>query len=604
MNETQGPGLSRRTLLQTAGAAAAAYTLLGTATGTASAATGTASAADGARTDRLVVHPVPTGLPLNTSFSVKARTPGGEWQPVPVIRARTKTINEKTGAGVVRSSSVAGLDFRGTVEVQVTSSKGAIPSARIRPLSYDIAHEVSGDTVTFSLTEPRNLSVELGDADGGAFDLYDNLQLHANPIERWRPEEDDPDVIYFGPGIHTVPDNVVKVPSGKTVYLAGGAVLKARVEFSHVENARLLGRGIIYDSDAATLVAFSRNIEIDGILALNPKTGYSCTIGQSQQVTVRNLHSYSFGQWGDGIDVFSSEDVLIEGVFMRNSDDCIAIYAHRWDYYGDCRNITVRNSTLWADVAHPVNIGTHGNPEKPETIENLVFSDIDVLQHREPQVLYQGCFALNPGDSNLIRNVRIQDVRVEDFTWGQLLNMRVMANRYNASPGRGIEDVYVRDLTYDGTHASMAILTGYDADRPIKNLTFQNLSVNGTVVHDKMKKPGWYLTTDMVPMFANEHVQNLRFLDADTAAATTAPEITSAGEVTATAKRVLNHLVTASGLPTSFAAEGLPRGLSFDTRTGLISGVPSRPGSCTVTVSATNSAGTATQSIELTVRHP
>lgn len=599
MNNTQDTGLSRRTLLQAAGATAAAYSLIGMAAGTASAEDDRPEAAD-----RLVVHPVPTGLPLNASFSVKARTPGGEWQSVPVLRARTKTINEKTGSGVVRSSSVANLDFTGTVEVQVTSSKGAVSAARIRPLSYDIAHEVGGDTITFSLTEPRNLSIEIGDADGGAFDLYDNLQLHANPIEKWRPEEDDPDVIYFGPGIHTVTGNVVKVPSGKTVYLAGGAVLKARVEFNNVENARLLGRGIIYDSDAATLVAFSKNIEIDGILALNPKSGYSCTIGQSKQVTVRNLHSYSFGQWGDGIDVFSSEDVLIEGVFMRNSDDCIAIYAHRWDYYGDCRNVVVRDSTLWADVAHPVNMGTHGNPEKPEVIENIVFSNIDVLQHREPQVLYQGCFALNPGDSNLMRNVRIQDVRVEDFTWGQLINMRVMANRYNASPGRGIEDVYVRNLSYNGTKANMAILTGYDADRPIKGLTFQNLQINGTVVHDKMKKPGWYLTTDMVPMFANEHVQNLRFLDASTAAATAAPEITSAGEATATKKRVFNHLVTATALPTSFDAEGLPKGLEVDEKTGLISGIPQVPGTYTVTVSATNTVGTATKSLTLTVLHP
>ncbi|MBA4863255.1 putative Ig domain-containing protein [Streptomyces sp. PSKA54] len=591
MAEPQGTGLTRRTVLQAAGATAAAYSLIGAAAGTAR-----ADDTPGA-SDRLVVYPIPTGVPLNTSFSVKARKPGGEWQTVPVVRARTKTINEKTGAGIVRSSSVASLDFSGTVEVEVTSSKGAIGSARIRPLSYDIPHEVSGDTITFSLTEPRNLSIEIGG------DIYDNLHLHANPIEA-QPEEDDPDVIYFGPGIHTVPNNVVKVPSGKTVYLAGGAVLKARVEFVNVENARLLGRGIIWDSDAATLVAFSKNIEIDGILALNPKTGYSCTIGQSKQVTVRNLHSYSFGQWGDGIDVFSSEDVLIEGVFMRNSDDCIAIYAHRWDYYGDCRNVTVRNSTLWADVAHPVNMGTHGNPDKPEVIENIVFSNIDVLQHREPQVLYQGCFALNPGDRNLIRNVRIQDVRVEDFTWGQLINMRVMANRYNAAPGRGIEDVYVRNLTYDGTHANMAILTGYDADRPIKNLTFQNLAINGTVVYDKMRKPGWYLTTDMVPMFANEHVKDLRFLDAATPASTVAPEITSPDQATAIKNQVFNHLITASALPTSFNAEGLPKGLDIDTATGLISGTAEdNVGSFTVTVSATNSVGTATQTVTLTIQH-
>ncbi|MBG0851635.1 putative Ig domain-containing protein [Streptomyces spinoverrucosus] len=592
MTDTQGTGLSRRTLIQAAGATAAAYSLIGATAGTVRAEDGVEAA------DRLVIHPVPGALPVNTTYLVKARTPGGQWKPVPVLRAGTKTINEKTGSGIIRYTSVASLDFTGTVEVQVTWSKGTIPAARIRPLSYDIAHEVSGDTITFSLTEPRNLSIEI---DG---DLYGNLHLHANPIERRRPEEGDPDVIHFGPGLHTPSGGVVKVPSGMTVYLAGGAVLKARVEFVGVENARLLGRGIIWDSDAATLVAFSRNIEIDGILVLNPKTGYSCTIGQSQQVTVRSLHSYSNGQWGDGIDVFSSEDVLIEGVFMRNSDDCIAIYAHRWDYYGDCRNVVVRDSTLWADVAHPVNMGTHGNPEQPETIENIVFSNIDVLQHREPQVLYQGCFALNPGDSNLIRNVRIQDVRVEDFTWGQLFNMRVMANRYNATPGRGIQDVYVRNLTYDGRNAIMPIVVGYDADRPIKNLTFQNLQINGTVIHDKMRKPGWYLTPDMVPMFVNEHVKDLRFLDATAPAATVAPEITSVDEVTATKKRLFHHLVTATALPTSFGAEGLPEGLAIDEKTGLISGTPKKRGTHTVTVSATNSVGTATKTLKLTVQNP
>ena len=40
---------------------------------------------------------------------------------------------------------------------------------------------------------------------------------------------------------------------------------------------------------------------------------------------------------------------------MRNSDDCIAIYASRQGSLGDSRNISVRNSVLWADNAHPIN---------------------------------------------------------------------------------------------------------------------------------------------------------------------------------------------------------------------------------------------------------
>jgi hypothetical protein len=593
MNDTESMGVSRRTLLQAAGATAAAYSLIGAAAGTASADDTPAS------TDKLVVYPIPSGVPTNSSYTVKARKPGGEWQTVPVYRARAKQIDANTGSGPVFNSSVATFDFEGTVEVAVTSSKGAIGSARIRPLSYDIDFTVDGATVSFTLTEPRNLSIEI---DG---DLFNNVQLHANPIETNAPDPDDPDVIYFGPGLHKTTDNVVKVPSGKTVYLAGGAVLTSRVEFVNVENARLVGRGVLYNSPSGVLLQYSKNIEIDGITVLNPSSGYACTVGQSQQVTIRNLHSYSHGQWGDGIDVFCSEDVLVEGVWMRNSDDCIAIYAHRWDYYGDCRNITVRNSTLWADVAHPINVGTHGNTDKPETIENLVFSDIDILDHREPQMDYQGCIALNPGDSNLVRNVRAQDIRVEDFRWGQLINMRVMYNKtYNTSVGRGIDGVFIRNLTYTGTHANPSIMVGYDVDHAIKNVTFQNLVINGKVIGTGTRKPGWYKFTDVMPAYANEHVINTRFLNSTEAASTEQPAITSPDRATATKNQVFNHLITASGLPTSFAAEGLPKGLEIDIATGLVSGrVTDNVGGFTATVSATNSVGTATQTVTFTVEH-
>ncbi len=593
MNDVQSTGLSRRTLLQAAGATAAAYSLIGATAGTARADDTPASA------DKLVVYPIPSGVPTNSSFSVKARTPGGEWQTVPVYRSRAKQIDANTGSGPVFNSSVATFDFQGTVEVAVTSAKGTIGTARIRPLSYDIDFTVDGATVSFTLTEPRNLSIEV---DG---EVFNNLQLHANPVETHVPDPDDPDVIYFGPGLHKTTDNVVQVPSGKTLYLAGGAVLTSRVEFQEVENARLTGRGVLYNTQNGVLVNYSRNIEIDGIMVLNPSSGYSVTVGQSKQVTVRNLHSYSHGQWGDGIDVFSSEDVLIEGVWMRNSDDCIAIYAHRWDYYGDCRNITVRNSTLWADVAHPINVGTHGNTDKPETIENLVFSNIDILDHREPQMDYQGCIALNPGDSNLLKNVRAQDIRVEDFRWGQLINMRVMFNTsYNTSVGRGIDGVFIRNMTYTGTHANPSVMVGYDADHAIKNVTFQNLVINGKFIGNGMKKPGWYKFTDMMPAYANEHVISPRFLNSTEATSTDKPSITSPEKATATKNQVFNYLITADGLPTSFDAEGLPKGLGIDTATGLVSGtVRDNVGSFTATVSATNSVGTATQTVTFTVEH-
>ncbi len=94
---------------------------------------------------------------------------------------------------------------------------------------------------------------------------------------------------------------------------------------------------------------------------------------------------------------FCSKDVLVERVFMRNSDDCIALYQHRWNYYGDSGNITIRDSSLWADVAHPINIGTHGNSEDPETMDGVTIQNIDILDHREPQMGIKAAWPSLPG---------------------------------------------------------------------------------------------------------------------------------------------------------------------------------------------------------------
>jgi hypothetical protein len=367
------------------------------------------------------------------------------------------------------NSSIASFDFSGIVDVSITYNEGAIQSARVRPLSYGITPLVKGNTITFSLSQPRNLSVEING------DIFHNLQLFANPVEINRPDSDDPNVIYYGPGVHQV--GRVNVPSGKTVYLAGGALVEGALLVNHAENVRIVGRGILSQPSVeplspvrpqqpkpqgatppqggrgsrrdTVLIEFSKNIEVDGIIVV--PTSYTVLVGQSQNVVIKNIKSFSAGGNNDGIDVFSSLDVLIDSVFMRNSDDTIAIYGHRWNYYGDTKHVTVQNSTLWADVAHPILVGTHGDSTNPDTFEGIKFINIDILDQREPQLDYQGCMSLNAGDSNLIRNVLFENVRVEDFREGQLVNLRVFYNRkYNTSPGRGIENVLFKDVTYTG----------------------------------------------------------------------------------------------------------------------------------------------------------
>lgn len=79
------------------------------------------------------------------------------------------------------------------------------------------------------------------------------------------------------------------------------------------------------------------------------------------------------------------------------------------------------------------------------------------------------------------------------------------------------------------------------------------------------------------------------------------PGITSAATAAATYGSAFSYNITASNTPTSYGASGLPGGLSVNTASGLISGTPTQSGAYAATIGATNSAGSGTASLAITV---
>src|SRR3990170_8358441 len=421
-------------------------------------------------TQQLVVYPAPAKADRsmhNDDFTVRVRKPGGKWQEL--FEYNVKVDQVKSTNHHVENASMCSFDFSGEVEVAVTNNKGKIQNARIRPLSYGIKPAIKGNVLYFRLSKPQNISVEMNG------DIFHNLHLFANPIDDFVPNKKDTNLIYFGAGVHKIDSGKLKLSSGKTVYLAGGAVLMGQVLIEGVRDVKLLGRGIIDPSvKMGVHIANSKNITVEGICLTQ------CATGGSDSVTIRNVKSISYYGWGDGMNVFASNNVLFDGVFCRNSDDCTTVYGTRKGFVGGCNNITMQNSTLWADVAHPILIGTHGNSANPDVLENLAYTNIDILDHKEAQVDYQGCMSINAGDNNLVRNVRFENIRVENFRQGQLVNLRVFFNeKYCTAPGRGIENVLFKDITYNGTNAEMSVMAGYDSTRQVKNVVFENLVING-----------------------------------------------------------------------------------------------------------------------------
>lgn len=459
-------------------------------------------------TPSLVTYPIPSSIATINDYNVRVRSPGGAWNTLGTYLTTVEQVNTTKGSSIQYAASMAYFDFSGSVEVAVQYLSGPVADVEVRPLSYNIVPTLSANnTYMFSLTKPTNIVFQVNG------DIFTPLHLLTNPIEENVPSADDPDVIYFGPGLHSATNGVQNVTSGQTLYLAGGAVLTSSIAVWEASNVTIRGRGVLYKPGPAPAVdvEYSNDVTIDGLISLNPKYG-SYLVAQCENVTISNVRAFSATSWGDGIDLYSSKNVLVEKVFMRTSDDCIAIYNHRNDWYGNSTNITVRDSSLWADIAHPINVGTHGNPDDPETLSDVTISNLDILDHREPQMDYQGCIALNVGDANTIRGVLVEDVRVENFREGQLINMRIMYDTsYNTAPGRLISNVTIRNMDYNGNHSNPAIIVGYDDERIVELIQFENLTINGVHISDTMAKPSWYLTSDMVPMFVNEHVFNLTF---------------------------------------------------------------------------------------------
>ena len=117
----------------------------------------------------------------------------------------------------------------------------------------------------------------------------------------------------------------------------------------------------------------------------------------------------------------------------------------------------------------------------------MTFDNIDVVNVDEDDPEYEGVMAITSGDSNLIRQITFSNIRVDRIEEAKLFNFHVGFNsKYNTSPGRGIEHVVLRNISYtgDGMPSPSAIF-GYDSKRRVRNILIDNLTIAGRKATDE-----------------------------------------------------------------------------------------------------------------------
>jgi len=438
---------------------------------------------------KVVTYPAPAGETVSSDYEIQA---GG--QKVDAYMAR---VLDPPFAGKQwdygGDYSFASFDMSGPVEVRIVS-KQSLKNVVIRPRSSGIQPTLKDDhTLVLTLAEPRKLSIEPDDRRAP-------LLLFANSLETDAPRRGDEETIYFGPGVHK-PEKIV-LQSNQTLYLAGGAVVKAEV-LVRGNNIRIRGRGILDGSDwkwrtgpVGNLIAVrnSTNVEISGI-TLRGSSHWSIVPKHCQNVTIRNVKlCNSRVQNDDGINPCNSQDVLITDCFIRSDDDCIALKG--LDFGGSNNNverITVENCILWCDRAR---IFLLGHESRAEYMRNITLRNLDIIHFTMTP------FLLEPGEDMRLQSITIEDIRIHGEGQRQFIRLRPVVNQYmrKKTPGY-VSNIKFKNVTLDGQPGDYLVqLEGADAEHEVSNVTFENVSIVGSK-----------LTQESKPVRIGSHTRDIQF---------------------------------------------------------------------------------------------
>jgi hypothetical protein len=403
------------------------------------------------------IFPAPEDYPYANDFKVKVND---KESFVYDNRVAAYTIFEITGET--------------TVEVQFF---GKIYDVDVRPKSLNIVPRVADGKVIFTLSKPCNLSVEINK------NLKRPLFVFANPPEKKKPVKGDPHVLYFEGGkvYHT---GRITLKSNDIVYIESGAVVKGSLFLDSIQNVHIYGHGIldgacVYEKGQERMIEINRceNITVEGIL-INDSKHWTAPCNKSRNITYRNIKVVSGNDWDDGIDIVSSQHILVDGCFIRTKDDCIAVKAgvtYYTDFFNQLptKDVQVVNSVLWnAEWGNGLEIGFE---TRADTIKDIIFRNNDLIHVEGPE----GTFTIHNGDRAVVRNVLYDNIRVEDSR-GILVDFKILDSQYSKDKERGqIKDITFRNISVDADIPIPSLFLGYNESHLIDNVVFENFRVNG-----------------------------------------------------------------------------------------------------------------------------
>jgi len=450
----------------------------------------------------VIAWPAPAGEAASPDYTLQV-----DGQSVFVYQAKVRTeILQHPGLWTHKAdapgerASFAIFDLAGPAVVEVRPAR-PFRTAKVLPSRAGVSAEVADGCIRLRLAEPRHLTLLL---DG---DDRQPLHLFIGSPQRDVPDPHDPNVVYFGPGLHEI--DTLDVRSGQTVHLAGGAVVKARLRpgesgrysdkwkvtyysgtvlnLHEVSGVRICGRGILDGSlvphPGRNLIGVrqSKDIRIEGI-TLRDSPNWNVIVQKSQRVVVEDVRIISGRLNSDGINSVNSQDVAVRGCFVRNHDD--SIVAKATEPGRPCEDIAVSDCVVWNDWGYA--LGATYETRSP--IRRVSFRRCDVLFSRH------WCMGVHVSDAGPVMDVTFADVAVEDLTHtsppgeayrglaGRPKLLRMVITKdvwgHDEQPG-AIAGVIVENVTVHGPQMLASELLGFDEGHGISDVRIRNVRLAG-----------------------------------------------------------------------------------------------------------------------------
>jgi hypothetical protein len=432
----------------------------------------------------VITWPAPPGLVTSPDFNLTVNN-------IPVwverIGSKLQTFSYKLYSGrEMEDLNVANFSCSGSLVIKITASAD-IDTFVIRPKNRGIKGKVKGRELTFTLSGPQKLYIEINHLP--------HLAIFANPLEENPPVQGDPGVVYFAPGIHN--PGPITLQSNQTIYIAGGALVNANIRGNNLQNVKILGRGMLQGN---IRISGTSNLHVNGIFIRNT-TGWSNTLTNCHNSSYRNVKVFSYEAIYsvDGINPVSCTSFTIDDCFMRCRDDCVAIKSTNVALRVDSIFVTNNVMVGWA-CSDGVTLGfeLNGNP-----VQNVVVKNCDIIYARGGGGTggHSGFSIVCDGPA-WIQNIRFEDIRVEDQVEYKNLEFIVTNGTiYGADPPGHIKGVYLKNIQWENTGKPF-ILSGFSSENMVEDITFDHCRVGGKILSD---------TTD-AHFRINSFVRNINFI--------------------------------------------------------------------------------------------